>query len=236
MQSPEGVNKNNNLKWRRLDIRPVPSANSFNGLAPFGSARKALLQVRYKLANLPVSFCSRGATCSTFVAAQVAIRAVRDHEDLEVLEERTVRFEALLAVTVDLVERLPNGAAALFQLDLHQRQPVHKDGHIVAVRVRSGLLELLDDLYLVAADVTLIDEIDVLNPAVIEDEIEDVVVMELAGFVRHAVAGLAREHDKRVSQTNGTLYGYDRCKPGDARGSVVSPGSLREDELVQSHV
>ena len=51
---------------------PTSSANSFNRLASLISVRKTLLQVRYKLANLPVSFCSRGAACSTFVAAQAA--------------------------------------------------------------------------------------------------------------------------------------------------------------------
>ena len=51
---------------------PTPSANSFNMLASFSSTRNTLLQACYKVANLPVSFCSRGAACSTFVAAQAA--------------------------------------------------------------------------------------------------------------------------------------------------------------------
>ena len=28
------------------------------------------------------------------------------------------------------------------------------------------------------------------------------------------------------------MFGHDRCKPGDARGSVVSPDGLSEDEFV----
>ncbi|MCB2111763.1 MAG: hypothetical protein KDD88_12185, partial [Rhodobacteraceae bacterium] len=39
---------------------PTSSANIFNGLVRIGSTRKTLPHVRYKAANLPVSFCSRG--------------------------------------------------------------------------------------------------------------------------------------------------------------------------------
>ena len=51
------------------------------------------------------------------------------------------------------------------------------------------LLELLDDLDLVAADIGLISQIDVLDTAIIEDEVKDVVVVNLAGLVSGTVAG-----------------------------------------------
>ncbi len=51
---------------------PTSSATSFNGSVRLGSTRKTLPQVRYKVVNLPVFFCSRSATCSAFVAAQAA--------------------------------------------------------------------------------------------------------------------------------------------------------------------
>lgn len=38
----------------------------------------------------------------------------------------------------------------------------------------------------------------------------------------------------RSGRTGGTLFGHDRCKPGDLRGSGVSPGGLSADELVQA--
>ena len=90
---------------------------------------------------------------------------------------------------MNLVERFPNGDATLFQFNLHQWQPVYQDGHIVAVRVRARLLELLDDLNFVAADIGLIDQIDVLDTAIIEDEVKDVVIMYFAGLVCGTVAG-----------------------------------------------
>ena len=47
---------------------PTPSANSFNRLASFSSARKTLLQVRYKVAIKGCRNRSAQVACSRFVA------------------------------------------------------------------------------------------------------------------------------------------------------------------------
>ena len=100
--------------------------------------------------------------------------------------------EAFLAVPVNLVEGLPDRHAALLQLDLHQWQPVDKDRHVIAIGVRTGLLELLDNLQLISGHVLLVEEVNVLDAPVIKDEIVDVVVVDFAGFVDDVVAWLVQ--------------------------------------------
>jgi hypothetical protein len=86
----------------------------------------------------------------------------------KILEQGLLAVEALLAVAVHLVEGLADGHAALLQLHLHQRQAIDQDGHVVAVGVAARLLELLDHLHLVAGDVLLVQQIDVLDAPVVK--------------------------------------------------------------------
>ena len=88
-----------------------------------------------------------------------------------------------------LVKGFTNCDAALFQLHLHERQAVHQDGHVVAVGVGAGLLKLLDHLHLVAGDVLLVQQVDVLNAAIVKHEVVDIVILNLAGLLHDAVAG-----------------------------------------------
>ena len=90
---------------------------------------------------------------------------------------------------MDLVKCLADGYAAPLQLDLHHRQTVHQNRHIIAVGMRASLLKLLDHLQLVAGLVAFVDQMDVLNPAIVKDKIMDVVILDLAGFVDDAFAG-----------------------------------------------
>ena len=68
------------------------------------------------------------------VGVVLRLRAVADHEELDVLEQAGAGPEAVALVAVDLVERLADVHAAPLELDVHQRQAVDEDGDVVAVR------------------------------------------------------------------------------------------------------
>ena len=127
------------------------------------------------------------------VAVVLGQRAVGDHEELHPFEKATPRPERLAAVAVDLVERLAQGPAATLELDVDEGQAVHEHGHVVAVVVRAAAGNVLvDDLNLVAVDVGLVDDIDVLGRTVRASEGIAVVALELLGLLGHAV-GCVRE-------------------------------------------
>ena len=84
-------------------------------------------------------------------------RAVADHEQLHVLEQARAGPEAVALVAVDLVERLADVHAAALELDVHQRQAVDQDRHVVAVGVLGAALAL--------ADLVLVDD---LQPVVVD--------------------------------------------------------------------
>ena len=56
----------------------------------------------------------------------------------------------------------------------------------------AGLFELPDDLQSVACDVLFVEQIDVLDAAVIEDEVADVVIVDFACLVDAVVAGFVQ--------------------------------------------
>ena len=86
-----------------------------------------------------------------------------------------------------LIEGFADGDPALFQLHLHQRQPVDENGDIVAISLRAGLLKLRNDLHLVARDLLLIYQINILNAPVVKNKIVDVIVVDLTGFIDEAI-------------------------------------------------
>ena len=54
--------------------------------------------------------------------------------------------------------------------------------------MRPRLFELFDDLHFVAGNVALVEKVNVLDAAIVEYEIVDVIVMDLAGLVDDPVA------------------------------------------------
>ena len=95
------------------------------------------------------------------------IRPVRDHKNLDVFIEPCARPERIPLIAFDLVERLTDLHAAPFQLQMHERQPVHEDRHIVAIhvcrrmlpRVRTALHRILmDHLQTVVVDMFLVNQ------------------------------------------------------------------------------
>ena len=118
-----------------------------------------------------------------------AIRAIGDHEKLEILVERIFGIKALLTVAMHLIKCLADRHTALLQLHLHHGQAIHENGHIIAVGMAARLLKLLDDLQLVVEHIFLIEQVNILNVATIEDEVVDVVVVDFSSLVRAIFTG-----------------------------------------------
>ena len=98
--------------------------------------------------------------------------AVGDDEQLDVLKQTAARPEAVPLVPVDLVERLTDVHAPAFEFDVHQRQPVDEDRHVVPVGIPGAALTLadlvlVDDLESVVVDTSLVDQQHILGGAVV---------------------------------------------------------------------
>src|SRR5690554_5731634 len=146
------------------------------------------------------------------------IGAVGNHEQLQVLEQRVVTVEALLAVAVHLVERLTDGHTTALELHLHQRQTVDQNGDVVTVGMAASLLELLDHLQLVAGQVGLVHQVNILDTTIVKHEVVDIVIVDLAGLVDDALAGPVQ-------------IGFDKTQP-----FTVAKLHLVQDLQLHTHV
>ncbi|MNF59031.1 hypothetical protein D3C84_406110 [compost metagenome] len=147
------------------------------------------------------------------VGKVTAVGAVGDHEQLQIFEQGIRAIEAFLAVAVHLIEGLANRYTTLLQLHLHQWQTIDQNRHVVAIGVAALLLKLFDHLHLVADDVLLVQQVDVLNTPVVKDEVVNVIVVDLAGFLDDAVAGLVQPSlDKAQPLAIGKLHVIERLQ------------------------
>ena len=127
---------------------------------------------------------------------------VGDDEDLHVAEESVAGacVEGVALVAVDLVESYAQFFAAPLEFDVHQGQAVDEDGDVVAVGARAGVDRVLaDHLHLVAVNVGLVDEADVLGGAVVAGEDLHVVLLDAAGFGDDGIPSGGRDVDDRVT-------------------------------------
>ena len=121
------------------------------------------------------------------VAVVLRLRAVADDEQLHVAEQAGVGPEAVALVAVDLVERLADRHAPTLQLHVHQRQTVDQHRDVVAVRAGSRRFVLVDDLEPIVVDVLLVDQVDVLDCAVVTLQHLDVVFLDAGSLLDDAV-------------------------------------------------
>ena len=87
-----------------------------------------------------------------------------------------------------LIKRLTDRHTTLFQFNLHQRQTIDQNRHIVTVGIASCLFKLLNDLHLITSNSLLVEQVYVFYMAIIKDKIEDIVTVHLAGFIENIVA------------------------------------------------
>ena len=115
----------------------------------------------------------------------LCVHAVGHDENLDVVEQPSI---GVLLVAHDLVDGLADVDSAPLQLDLHEREAVHEDGHVVAVLVLADDCGLVRDLKDVLRGVVGIEEREVRLCAVVAFEYELV-----AQHLRALEDGLALE-------------------------------------------
>ena len=136
------------------------------------------------------------------VGVVLGVGTVGDDEDLHVAEESVAgaRVEGVALVAVDLVEGLAQFFTAPLKFDVDQGQAVDEDGDVVAVGARARVDGVLaDHLHLVAVNVGLVDEADVLGGAVVAGEDLHVVLLDAAGFGDDGIPSGGRNVDDRVT-------------------------------------
>ena len=146
-------------------------------------------------------------TCTRRIRIILRIRPVRNDENLHILIQSRTRPKTVALVAIDLIERLPNLHAAPLQLQMHERQAVDENRHIVAVRmsrrrlclsVRTALYRILvDDLQTIVINVLLVDQLDVLRRSVIAPKILNVIRLNAPRLLCNAVA---RRRDRRLEE------------------------------------
>ena len=105
------------------------------------------------------------------------------HEYLDVLEQTVAGPEALLPVPANLVERLADVDSATLELHVDDRKSIAEDGDIVTIRMFAVLCDvLMDHLKPVAAEILLVDDLEVEQRTVITCERETVVNLEPPGL------------------------------------------------------
>ena len=125
------------------------------------------------------------------------VRAIGDDENLHELIQPAGCPEAIPLIAVNLVERLPNGHTAAFQLNVNQRQTIDQHRHIIAIIMRSALLGgdgvLMDDLQAVVVNALFVDELDVLALSAVPAKHLHIVLLNQARLFKNA--GIAiRQH------------------------------------------
>ena len=118
------------------------------------------------------------------------VRAVRDNKDLNVFIQARAGPKAVTLITVNLVESLAEGHSAPLEFDMHHRQAVHQDGHVIAAFIGPfRFFILVEHLQAVIMDGLFIYQADVFAAAVIPPEHLDVICLDFAGFFNNTFIG-----------------------------------------------
>ena len=116
----------------------------------------------------------------------LGIGAVGDDKNLHILKQTAARPEAVALIALNLVERLADGDAAAFQLNMHHREAVDKDGDVIAVVVPSTValtdLILIEHLNGIVVDVLFVNQRDVFGGAVVAVKHLNKVLLNAACF------------------------------------------------------
>ena len=139
------------------------------------------------LAGLSVFYSIEPST----VGIILGVCAITDHKDLDILKQTASSPERISLVTVDLVESLPDGHAAPFQLHMDHWESIDQDRYIITVAVPCSFIltdsVLIDDLKKIIMDVLLVDQGDVLGGAIITLQDLDKVLLDLPSLLNDMI-------------------------------------------------
>ena len=74
------------------------------------------------------------------VGVVFGVGAIGDHKDLYILKQTAACPEGIPLVAVDLVEGFPDGHTAPLEFDMHQRQSVDQNRHVITIVVPGTLI------------------------------------------------------------------------------------------------
>lgn len=155
------------------------------------------------------------------------VGAVGDDENLDVFKKPACCPEAVALVALDLVERLADGHAAAFELDMYQRQAVDEDGHVVArVVTARSLLVLVEHLQTVVVDVFFIQQVDVFGRTAVLPQHLHMIELNPARLFQNAVVracDAVLEKARPLAVRKGVVVQTLQlaAEVGDERGFVV---------------
>ena len=164
-------------------------------IRPIGRELKAVARLFACLAPRRIHLAD--VACTRRIGIVLRIRPVRNHKNLDILVQPCARPETVPLIAANLVERLTDLHAAPLQLQMHERQPVHEDRHIIAVRVCRRILPrvrttlhriLIDHLQSVVMDVLLVNQTYILRRAIVTFQVLDIVRLDAARLLHDAVA------------------------------------------------
>ena len=151
-------------------IRIRPETCEFEAVARLRPARPALLILLHRIEARTVRIVLR-------------IRPIGNHENLYILVEPCPCPERIPLIPIDLIECLADLHPAPLQLQMHQRQPVYQDRHVIAIVIGSPILLpiliLMNHLQAVIMDLLFINERDILRRPVIPLQDLDIVLLDL---------------------------------------------------------
>ena len=114
--------------------------------------------------------------------------SIRYNEYLHILIQTCTGPEAISLVSVYLIERFLEGYTSSFELDMYKRQPVYKNSHIITIIVVAAVLcVLIYDLKIVAMDILLVYQHDVLGCSIITLQDLHTVFLDLLTLIFNAL-------------------------------------------------
>ena len=132
----------------------------------------------------------------------LGVCAVGNDENLRILKKPAASPEAIPLIAIDLVERFADRHAAPLQFHMHQREAVHKDGHIVAVivpcAVRRAHFILVDNLQSVVVDILFVDQRNVFAASIVAGQHLHIVFLYLAGLFGDVLIGVGNRARKEA--------------------------------------
>ena len=117
-----------------------------------------------------------------------AVRTVRYDKHLNILEKRITTVEALFGISVHLIECFADGDTASFQFNLYQWQTINQNCNVITIGLCPGLFKLRNNLQFISDNILFVCDIDVFNMSVVKNEIVNVVIVNLTGFIYQGIS------------------------------------------------
>ena len=117
----------------------------------------------------------------------LCMRTIGDYKQLYILIQSAACPKAVTLVSIDLVKRFPNCVPSFFKLNMHQRQSVYQNRHIITSITLSFFFILVYYLQMIVMDVGLVYQLDIFYITVIKSEILQIIFLYFVGFLYNSI-------------------------------------------------